>query len=91
MADRSVNGFKLYQAGNVSITHEDEEYIFFDVKSKKETYMVEFEKLEGAWRCICTDYNMRHLKAPGSFLCKHILAALFKLAEIKGVGSQTKL
>lgn len=91
MADRSVNGFKLYQAGNVSITHEDEEYIFFDVKSKKETYLVEFEIPEGAWRCICTDYNLRHQKAPGSFLCKHILAALFKLAEVKGVNLQRNL
>lgn len=91
MADRSISGFKLYQMGNVSIDHEDEEYILFDIKSKKEIYPVEYEKSEGAWRCICTDYNTRHLKAPGSFLCKHILAALFKLAELKGVRSQVAL
>lgn len=91
MADRSISGFKLYQMGNVSIDHEDEEYILFDIKSKKEIYPVEYEKSEGAWRCICIDYNTRHLKAPGSFLCKHILAALFKLAELKGVRSQVAL
>ncbi len=91
MADRVVNGHKLYLKGNVAVDHEDEEYIFFDVKSGKETYQVEYEKPEGAWRCICTDYNTRHQKAPGSFLCKHILAALFKLAEVRGVGSQVAL
>ena len=80
--DRTIRGWDLYRQGNVSLAFYDEEFFFFDVKSGKTVYMVEFERSEGAWRCICTDYHGRHLKAPGSFLCKHIQASMFKLTEL---------
>jgi hypothetical protein len=80
--DRTNRGWDLYNQGNVSLDFYDEEFFFFDVKSGNTVYMVEMERSEGVWRCICKDYHGRHLKAPGSFTCKHIQASMFKLAEL---------
>lgn len=77
--------------GNVELDYSDSDYMFFNVKSKKETYMVDYDVEEGVWRCICPDFNNRHKKANGSFACKHVLAAMFKLAEVKGVNAQATL
>lgn len=96
MADRFTSGFKLYQKGKVRMrpqTHK--EFVEFDVDgSNGKVYRVEFDLKEGTARCSlpgCPDYENRSGYAADSFLCKHILAGLFKLAEIKGVGSQVPL
>jgi hypothetical protein len=91
MTDRMVEGFKLFQKGNVEIIFEDDEIIQLEVKSKKKQYLVEYDKEEGVIRCLCPDYHGRHQKANGSFLCKHNWSCVFKLAQVRGVHSQEVL
>lgn len=95
---RMSKGWKLYQKGCVELVHEDEELIQFEVRSGKRTYLVEFDLVEGVARCTpCQDYEYRHqyanneLGLNGSFICKHIWSALFKLSELRGVNQQTSL
>ena len=36
----------------------------------------------GFWNCDCADYQYRNHREPGSFYCKHLQAAQFKLLDI---------
>lgn len=50
--------------------------------------------VDGYWRCECEDFEYRRCKGDeygASFGCKHIAAAYFKIAELKGVNLQTVL
>lgn len=79
--NRYEKGLALYLYGNVSIVYEDSGLVQFDVLSNGTNHFVEFEKDNSSWRCLCPDYLGRHKSAPGSFLCKHIWACLFKFME----------
>jgi formylmethanofuran dehydrogenase subunit E len=88
MEKRIEKGFELYQKGNVTLIFSDNEEIQFEVKSKKVSYLVSI--LGSVVRCNqCEDYEFRFQRESnaknGSFLCSHCFAALFKLAEIRGV------
>lgn len=91
--NRMVKGFHLYQHGRVEQIHEDEELLQFEVQSNKQIYEVTFDLHEGTVICNpCQDYYYREPLSVGSFFCKHISAAWFKLAELRGVrASQTTL
>jgi hypothetical protein len=87
---RLEKGFALYQKGMCNLVFEDEDEIQIEVKSKKITYLVSI--LNGVVRCnLCEDYEYRFQREGnsknGSFLCSHCFAALFKLAELRGVKS----
>ena len=90
---RVDNGFKLYQKGNVELINDVPEELQFSIKSKGNEYLVVIN--DDKMRCIeCEDWSYRFGEAAAlmsSFLCKHCYAALFKLAEVKGVGKQSKL
>jgi hypothetical protein len=90
---RIEKGFNLFQKGNVSLLFADEEMIQFEVRSKKKIYLV--ASIDGILRCDCEDYQFRFQRESnaknGSFLCSHCFAALFKLGEIRGIGSQSTL
>ena len=91
--DRIVEGFKLYQKGCVTIIDESDEELQFEVISNGTTYLVVMRA--GSIKCIeCADWTYRFgetVAEMGSFLCKHCNAAMFKLAEIKGVNQQKQL
>lgn len=94
--NRIDSGYQLFLKGKVRLlpqTHED--FIEFEVDgSNHMKYKVEFDLKEGTARCFaegCPDYENRAKYADGSFTCKHINAAFFKLAEIKGLHEQTTL
>lgn len=96
--NRMVEGWKLYQKGNVELIHEDEELLQFQVKSKKQIYLCDMDLKEGTVRCNpCQDYEYRHQYAnstmglDGSFICKHLWSCFFKLGEIRGIGKQVNL
>jgi|GEM_PF-1269512 len=86
MADRFSKGLKIYQEGKVKLLpQKHKEFLEFEVSGK---YKTEFDLKEGTVRCFndgCRDYENRAKYAPDSFVCKHIIASFFKLAEIKGV------
>ena len=90
---RVEKGFNLFQKGNVSLIFADEEMLQFEVRSKKKVYLV--ASIDGILKCDCEDYQFRFQRESnaknGSFLCSHCFAALFKLGEIKGIGSQSTL
>lgn len=95
MRNRLIEGYKLYKRGNVDLLFEDEELIQFEVLSSKEYYTIDLDLPAGVARCLCPDYMYRHQGADtgldGSFICKHLWASFFKLAEHRGVGSQNTL
>lgn len=87
---RIIKGFKLYQQGNVKLTFQDEGELQFTVKSGKKEYLVSIND-NGVMCNRCEDWDYRWkrcMEVGGSFLCSHCYAALFKLAEIRGVGRQ---
>jgi len=85
-------GYQLYLKGKVELIKADKDGLLFEVEgSDHGTYQVEYDSQEAAWICICPDYHGRHQKAMGSFTCKHIDAAFFKLAAIKGLHEQKTL
>ena len=91
--NRIDKGFNLFQKGNVELVFSDDEELQFNVKSKKNVYLVSF--INGVARCICEDFEFRFQREGnsknGSFLCSHIFAAMFKLSELKGVNQQKNL
>ncbi len=82
MANRMHEGFKLYQNGHVEIELFDDDLMIFNVKSSKQgNYQVSMS--ENLWLCDCDDYQYRSEKDPGSFICKHLWAVFFKIADMK--------
>jgi len=80
---RVLNGLKLFQDSKVKIDHQDDELVIFNVKgSKNEEYQVSI--YDNSALCDCDDYQYRAPKEPGSYICKHLWAAFFKLAEMHG-------
>ena len=90
---RIQKGFSLYQKGNVDLIFQDDDEIQFNVKSGKTEYLVSIN--EDGIKCnVCEDwhYRWKHAaKVGGSFLCSHCYAALFKLSQVRGVGTQATL
>lgn len=79
--NRILNGLKLYQGGKVSVDHEDDELMIFNVHgSKDEIYQVSI--YDNFILCQCDDYQYRAPNEPGSYICKHAWAALFKVTEM---------
>jgi len=80
MTNRMEEGLKIYKKGLVEMELIDENLIFFKVQgSENSTYQVSMH--ENQWLCDCDDYQWRSAKEPGSYICKHLWAALFKIAE----------
>ena len=77
--NRMENGYKLYKNGQVIVKHQDNEGFIFEVNG----YMVSVYMNNGL--CRCDDYQIRSQKEPGSYYCKHLWAAFFKVAELKGI------
>lgn len=83
--NKVLAGLKLYREGKVKLKFKDEELIQFEIqgtprKGKPVNYQV--ARYLDNWICDCEDYMFRYKKEPGSYECKHIRAANFKLAEI---------
>lgn len=91
--NRIQKGFTLYQKGNVDLIFQDEDEIQFNVKSGETEYLVCIN--EDGIKCnVCEDwhYRWKHAaKVGGSFLCSHCYAALFKLSQVRGIGTQGTL
>jgi len=82
MGNRMNEGFKLYMEGNVEIELFEDDLMIFTVQgSRGDHYQVSMN--ENMWLCDCDDYQWRNAKDPGSFVCKHLWAAFFKVAELK--------
>ena len=85
MGKRMNEGFKIYMEGNVEIELFEDDIMIFSVQgSKGDIYQVSMN--ENMWLCDCDDYQYRSEKDPGSFVCKHLWAAFFKVAELKNEG-----
>lgn len=81
MTKRMKEGLKLYKKGNVEIELFDDDLIIFNVKgSKDEKYQVSMN--ENVWLCDCDDYQYRSEREPGSFICKHLWAVFFEIADM---------
>jgi uncharacterized Zn finger protein len=82
MGNRMKEGFKLYKKGQVGIELLEDGLMIFNVQSSGNgTYQVSMH--ENQWLCDCDDYQWRSEKEPGSYICKHMWAAFFKVAELK--------
>lgn len=86
--NRLDSGFRLYLRGKCSLVFEDDDEIQVQVQSGSTDYLVSI--VDGVARCnLCEDYEYRFQKngnaKNGSFLCKHCFAALFYIAELRGV------
>lgn len=90
---RVTKGHKLFLKGNVDLVFQDEAMIQFHVKSGKKEYLVSINS--NGIRCNeCEDWTYRwkpSVNSGGSFLCSHCYAAIFKLAELRGIGQQATL
>ncbi|PAV07072.1 hypothetical protein [Methanosphaera cuniculi] len=81
MSNRIIEGYNLYQKGSVDVKHYEDDHIIFEVKKNDtESYIVSM--IYGYWNCDCADYVYRNQRQPGSFYCKHLQAAQFKLLDI---------
>ena len=80
MADRVTEGYKLYKNDAVVVEHYEPSHIIFKVKNKNDYYIVSM--IYGYWNCDCADYTYRNQREPGSFYCKHLQAAQFKLLDL---------
>ena len=80
MSDRLLDGYNLYNNDAVIVDHYDPSHIIFKVKNKDDYYVVSM--IYGYWNCDCPDYAYRNQREPGSFYCKHLQAAQFKLHDI---------
>lgn len=81
--NRILKGLKIYLEGNIELKHQDKELIVFNTPgSKGETYQ------QGIYDnyviCDCDDWQRRHKQERGSYICKHLWAAFFKLASMNG-------
>lgn len=82
MTNRMEEGLKIYRKGFVEIEIRDKDLMIFNVKgSDNRTYQVSMH--DNQWLCDCDDYQWRSEKEPGSYICKHLWAVLFKVAQIK--------
>jgi len=82
MVNRMQEGLKLYKKGHVEIELFEDDLMIFNVKSsKKGNYQVSMH--DNLWLCDCDDYQWRSEKEPGSYICKHLWAVFFKVAELK--------
>ena len=68
---------------NIKVIHKDEEIIQLLFKSANNTseYLVSKNEYD-YWRCDCPDYT-RHNSKEGSYICKHIIKALYYLDKNK--------
>lgn len=82
MTDRIIEGYNLYKENAVIIEHYEPDHIIFKVKNKKKTDFYLVSMIYGYWNCDCADYQFRNQKEPGSFYCKHLQAAQFKLLDL---------
>lgn len=88
MANRMIEGFKLFKENKVQpdsgITPTNMRFFVESSKKKdnglKNYYDVIFR--DGFWTCECDDWNWRHEKMEGAFICKHGYAAVFKLYDM---------
>ncbi|RAP46889.1 MAG: hypothetical protein BZ136_07055 [Methanosphaera sp. rholeuAM74] len=80
MADRIKKGYKLYVEDNVIIEHYEDDHAIFKVKKDENDYYT-VSMIYGYWNCDCADYQYRNQHNPGSFYCKHLQAAQFKLFD----------
>ncbi len=84
MANRMQEGLKIYKKGLVEMESIDEELIIFNVSGSDDaTYQVSM--YHNQWLCDCDDYAWRNEKEPGSYICKHLWAAFFKVAELNKI------
>lgn len=82
MANREIQGYDIYKGNNVQVEHFEEGHAIFKVKNNKSDDYYLVSMLYGYWNCDCADYQYRNRRQPGSFFCKHLQAAQFKLFEI---------
>lgn len=81
--NRVEEGRALWLEGKVTFEGADENGLLFTVKgSDGGDWQVEYDYYENAWICNCPDFYGRHQSANGSFMCKHIWACIFELAEV---------
>lgn len=89
MPNRIANGFKIYLENDLEPQFMDDELIIFNVPgSDGKIYQVSI--YDNGCLCDCDDYHGRHKKEPGSYICKHLWAVFFKLAEINGLADILK-
>jgi len=82
MGNRRQEGLKLYKKGYVEIELIEEDLMIFNVQSSgKSIYQISM--YENVWLCGCDDYQWRSEKEPGSYICKHLWAVFFKVAELE--------
>lgn len=82
MGKRMQEGLKLYKNGHVEIELLEDDLMIFNVQSSKNgNYQVSMH--ENLWLCDCDDYQWRSDKEPGSYICKHLWAVFFKVAELE--------
>lgn len=80
--DKIQKGYQLFQEGKVKPTLLFQDNMQFEVESSVpgKPYVVSI--LENEVRCTCDDYYFRNQEAYGSYICKHIWAALFKVTSL---------
>ncbi len=82
MGKRMQEGLKIYKKGNVEIELLEDDLMIFKVQSSGDNaYQVSMH--ENLWLCDCDDYQWRSEKEPGSYICKHLWAVLFKVADLE--------
>ena len=81
MAERVIEGYNLYKNNDVEVKHYEPDHIIFEVK-KDNTKLYIVSMIYGYCNCDCADYMYRNQRQPGSFYCKHMQAAQFKLLDI---------
>jgi hypothetical protein len=93
-ADRMQAGYKLFQDKKVHVDKLEPGDMKFFVEGTSNGKPKKFHdvlNLAGYWNCDCDDWMWRHEQNEGAFLCKHMWAVFFKLAEVKGNTEQTVL
>lgn len=82
MVNRMQEGLKIYKKGNIEIQMLEDDLMIFNVQSTTGgKYQVSMN--ENLWLCDCDDYQWRSEREPGSYICKHLWAVLFKVAELE--------
>jgi hypothetical protein len=81
MGKRMHEGLKIYKKGQIEIELIEDDLMIFNVQSPRNTYQVSMH--ENLWLCDCDDYQWRSEKEPGSYICKHMWAVFFKVAELE--------
>lgn len=98
MSNHRVNSGWAYYLKNrdkIKVVLFDDEHIQLEMPGSKPklgptpSYLVSC--VEGFWRCDCEDFFNRWQRHEGAYGCKHVEAAHYKIAELKGVNLQGKL